>query len=68
MTTKEAIRVVGIQTDDILILGSEEFSNREEDELKEAKFTTKPKEKLSPETVLMFNRCILTQKGDIVEL
>ena len=59
MTTKEAIGVVSIQTDDILILGSKEFSNQEEDELKEAKFTIKPKEKLSPEIVLMFNRYIL---------
>jgi len=67
-TIKEAFGVVGMQTDDTLILGSDEFSNLEEDELKEAKFTAKPKERLSPETALMFNGCILTKIGDIVGL
>ena len=61
-TTKGVFGVVGMQTDDTLILGSDEFAMREEKELAEAKFSAKPKETLSPETPLIFNGCILTQK------
>ena len=64
----EVFGVVGMQTDDTLILGSEKFSVLEEDELNKAKLSAKPKEALSPETPLIFNGCVLTQQGDIVEL
>jgi hypothetical protein len=69
-TTKGVFGVVGMQTDDTLILGSEEFDTIEDEELTKAKFSAKPKELLSPETPLIFNGCILTQKeGDVaVEL
>jgi hypothetical protein len=69
ITTKTAFGVVGMQTDDTLILGSKEFDTIEDEELTRAKFSAKPKELLSPETPLIFNGCILTQKeGDAVEL
>jgi hypothetical protein len=65
-TIKAAFGVVGIQTDDTLILRSKEFDTIEEEELTKAKFSAKPKELLSSETLLIFNGCILTQKeGDI---
>jgi hypothetical protein len=69
-TTKATFGVVGMQTDDTLILGSDEFAMLEERELAEAKFSAKPKDTLSPETPLIFNGCVLTQKeGDVaVEL
>ena len=67
-TTKEVFGVVRMQTDDILILGSEKFLVLEEDELNKAKLSAKPKEALSPETLLIFNGCVLTQQGDMVEL
>jgi hypothetical protein len=66
ITTKAAFSVVGIQTDDTLILGSKEFDTIENDELTKAKFSAKPKELLSLKTPLIFNGCILTQKeGDV---
>jgi hypothetical protein len=69
-TAKGVFGVVGMQTDDTLILGSDEFAMLEEKELAEAKFSAKPKDTLSPETPLIFNGCVLTQKeGDVaVEL
>jgi hypothetical protein len=67
-TTKGAFGIVGMQTDDTLILGSKEFDTIEEEELTRAKFSAKPKELLSPETPLIFNGCILTQKEGDIEL
>ncbi|KAJ5904893.1 uncharacterized protein N7473_001809 [Penicillium subrubescens] len=69
-TAKEAFGVVGMQTDDTLILGSDEFAKLEAKELAEAKFSAKPKDTLSPQNPLIFNGCVLTQKeGDVaVEL
>jgi hypothetical protein len=69
-TAKTVFGVIGIQTDDTLILGSDEFATLEEKELAEAKFSAKPKDTLSPGSLLIFNGCVLTQKeGDVtVEL
>ncbi|KAJ6039209.1 hypothetical protein N7460_007241 [Penicillium canescens] len=69
-TGKGAFGVVGMQTDDTLILGTDEFATLEEKELAEAKFSAKPKDTLSSENPLIFNGCVLTQKeGDVtVEL
>jgi hypothetical protein len=57
---KRAFSIVEIQTDNTLILKSEEFNTIEDKELTKAKFSAKPKELLSPETLLIFNDCILT--------
>jgi hypothetical protein len=57
--TKGAFRVIGIQTDDTLILGDNEFIKLEEEELTKARLTAKPKEALLYKTLLIFNRCIL---------
>jgi hypothetical protein len=67
-TTKGAFSIVGIQINNILILGSKEFDTIEEEELTKAKFSAKPKELLSLETLLIFNGCILTQKEEDIEL
>jgi hypothetical protein len=59
-TREEAFRIVRIQTDDILILASEEFLALEDDELSKANFLAKPKEALTSEDLLIFNGYVLT--------
>ena len=58
-TKKEAFGLVGMQTDNILILASKEFLVLKNNKLSKAKFLIKPKEALAPETPLIFNRYIL---------
>ena len=65
-TKKEVFGLIGMQTDDILILTLKEFLVLEDDELNKAKFFTKPKEALAPETLLIFNRYVLTQYKDTI--
>jgi hypothetical protein len=65
-TTKKAFGIVRIQTNNTLILRSEEFDTIKDDKLTKAKFSAKPKELLSLETPLIFNGCILTQKEEDV--
>jgi hypothetical protein len=60
--TKAAFNVIKIQTDNTLILRSKEFDTIKDNKLTKAKFSAKPKELLSLETLLIFNGCILTQK------
>jgi hypothetical protein len=68
-TTKTVFDVVGIQTNNTLILRSKEFDTIKDKKLTKAKFSAKPKKLLSSETLLIFNDCILTQKEkDVVEL
>ena len=63
--TKDQFGVVGMQTDDTIILADEKFSVLEEDELVKAKFAAKPKQKLSHAEPLIFNGCVLTQDADV---
>jgi Reverse transcriptase (RNA-dependent DNA polymerase) len=67
-TTENGFGVVGMQTDDTIILADERFSALEENELVNAKFTAKPKEKLTPDSPLIFNGCVLTQNGSVMSL
>ena len=55
-----------MQTDNILILTLEEFLILEDDEFSKAKFLIKFKEGLAPKTLLIFNRCVLTQYKDTI--
>ena len=57
--TKEVFGLIGIQTDNILIIVLEEFLVLEDNKLSKAKFLIKPKEALVLETLLIFNRYIL---------
>ena len=59
-TKKEAFGLVGIQTDNTLILILEEFSVLEDNELSKIKLLIKPKEALTLKTLLIFNGCVLT--------
>jgi hypothetical protein len=61
-TKKEAFRVIDIQTNNTLFLASDEFAALENSKLQKAQLTAKPKDKLSAELSLMFNRCTVTIK------
>ena len=49
-----------MQTDNTIILANEQFLALKEDKLQKAKLIAKPKEKLTPEKPLIFNRYVLT--------
>jgi hypothetical protein len=55
---------VGMQTDDTLGLSTEAFSRRENDQLKEASFSAKDKQFLTPKEPLTFNGGIVTLDND----
>ena len=59
ITTKEAFGLIGMQTDNILILALEEFLVMEDNKLNKTKFFAKLKEALTPETPLIFNGYVL---------
>jgi hypothetical protein len=59
--TGKPFGLVGMQTDDTLILAEQKFAAQEETELI---FAAKPKEQLTTTTPLMFNGCILSLNGD----
>jgi hypothetical protein len=67
-TTEDGFGIVGMQTDDTIILSDDRFAATEEDELVKAKLLAKPKEKLTSDTPLIFNGCVLTQEGNVVLL
>ena len=62
----EQFGIVGMQTDDTLILADDQFDTREEEELQKAQFPAKPKSKLTANTQLIFNGCVLTRDSDNV--
>jgi hypothetical protein len=66
--TNSAFGVVGIQTNDIIILGDKYFSAREKYELIYTNYTTKPKKKLLAVTLLLFNSCVLSLDGTNINL
>jgi hypothetical protein len=67
-TTENRFGIVRMQTDDTIILTNEPFSTLEKNELLNAKFITKPKEKLTPNSPLIFNKCVLVQNGNTMSL
>jgi hypothetical protein len=60
--------IVGMQTDDTIILADEYFLTLEKNELLNAKFIAKSKEKLTPDSPLIFNKCVLIQDGNTMSL
>ena len=60
--------IVGIQTDDIIILKNNQFSAVKEDKLVKANLIVKPKKKLNLITLLLFNRYILSLNKDSITL
>ncbi|KAJ5783463.1 uncharacterized protein N7518_009140 [Penicillium psychrosexuale] len=65
---KDEFGMVGMQTDDTLILGTKMFLAKEEEEIQRAKFRTKLTVTLSPETSFEFNGCRLSQEGRYIHL
>ena len=59
ITIKEVFGLVGIQTNNTLILVLEEFSVLEDNKLSKVKLLIKFKEALVLETPLIFNGCVL---------
>jgi len=62
--TSQPFGIVGVQTDDTLILCDDEFNHLEEDELKKAKFAAKDKEQLTIVNPLLFNGGIFSKKAN----
>jgi hypothetical protein len=58
--TNSIFRVIGIQTNNTIILGDKRFLIQEKQELAQANYTTKPKEKLIVAIPLLFNSYILS--------
>ena len=62
--SNDQFAIVGIQTDDTLILADDQWLKLEETELTKAGFKAKPKIKLSSKTKLIFNGCVLKQDAE----
>jgi len=57
-----------MQTNNIIILGDNQFSALKEDKLIKANLIAKPKEKLNLIILLLFNGCILPLNKDSIAL
>jgi len=60
--------IIGMQTNNIIILGDDQFLALKEDELVKVNLIVKPKEKLSLIIPLLFNGCILSLNEDSIAL
>jgi hypothetical protein len=67
-TTNSIFGVIGIQTDDIIILRNKCFLVQKEYKLIYANYTTKLKEKLLAVTPLLFNSCVFSLDGTNINL
>jgi hypothetical protein len=65
---EDGFGIVKMQTDDTIILANELFLTLEKNELLNAKFIVKSKEKLISDSPLIFNGCVLVQDGNIMSL
>ena len=65
---KDVFGIIGMQTDNTLILALASFSQLEDLELNKAKLCAKPKEKLMLESPLIFNGGILTRENEGIQL
>ena len=63
---EDSFGIVGLQTDDTLILGDQTFLEAEQRELRKAGFTAKPRTELTVTTSLEFNGGRLTLEGDVI--
>ena len=68
ITIETLFRIVGMQTDDIIILRDNQFSALKKDKLVKINLIIKPKEKLNLTTLLLFNRYILSLNKDSIVL
>ena len=69
ITTIETLfGIIGMQTDDTIILRDDQFSALKEDKLVKANLIAKPKEKLNLTILLFFNGYILSLNKDSITL
>jgi hypothetical protein len=59
-TTNSIFGVIGMQTNNIIILRNKYFSAREKHKLTYANYTAKPKKKLLAVTLLLFNNYVFS--------
>jgi len=67
-TIRTPFGIVGMQTNNIIILGDDQFLALKEDKLVKANLIAKPKEKLNLIILLLFNGCILSLNKDSIAL
>jgi hypothetical protein len=67
-TTGTLFGIVSIQTNNIIILGDDQFLTLEEDKLVKVNLIVKLKKKLNLTTPLFFNGCILSLNKDFIAL
>jgi hypothetical protein len=65
---EDSLGVIGLQTDDTLLLADETFARIEEEKLREAGFTAKEREKLTRATPIKFNGGLITQCENSITL
>ena len=68
ITTGTPFKIIGMQTNNIIILGDDQFLALKEDKLIKVNLMAKPKEKLNLITPLFFNGCILSLNKDFIIL
>jgi len=68
ITTGTLFGIIGMQTNNIIILGDDQFSALKEDELVKANLIVKLKEKLNLIILLLFNGCTLSLNKDSIAL
>jgi len=67
-TTGTPFKIIGMQTDNTIILGNNQFSALKKDELVKTNLMAKPKEKFNLKTPLLFNRYILSLNKNFITL
>jgi len=67
-TTGTLFKIISMQTNNIIILGDNQFSALKEDKLVKANLIAKLKEKLDLTTLLLFNRYTLSLNKDSIAL
>src|SRR6266702_5194815 len=60
--------IVGLQTNNTLLLANSAFAASEQEKIKKAKFLTKEREQLTPEYPIKFNGGIIQQQDYIITL
>ncbi|KAI7969957.1 hypothetical protein EIK77_000353 [Talaromyces pinophilus] len=59
--SKQGFGIIGMQTNDILIIADDTFAAQEEEEIQRAKILYKPQEQLIPDNPLKFNSAVITE-------
>jgi hypothetical protein len=66
--SKQGFGIVGMQTDDTLIVADDTFAVREEEEIQRANILCKPREELTTENPLKFNGAVVTETAQGITL